>query len=595
MNLTALKKGAGAALAAVSLAVLSACGGKVSAPQQSPPAAQGRGYLLTLKVGGGDSRERVQQTYGGQILAWQPESGFAIVQLSDKETERVRASALAGKVSLQSTSLEPNLAVDSPEAQAQGSSAWAGGSSAWAGGWSAWAGGWSAWAGGNTSAIPSPLPDQNMGAWNQISLYGAHGVSRKFGSGVKVAVIDTGLDTAHPMFSGRLAPAAEWRDFIDNDNNPQEVLGGRASGHGTAVAGLILQVAPKATILPIRVLNSAGGGDVAQIVNAINYAVDDGAQVINVSIGATGYSSALYTISSYAKTKGVRIVASAGNDGKSEGVTSPAQFSWLSNTYAFVTGIGSVDDKDLLSSFSNYGSSLYATAPGEKLYTAFPASQVANATGTSFAAPLFTGAIALAYSEMPNPADRARIQDFLWNSLDFSVNGKNKNKSTNVQRLNIEKLIRSLPGFTLPATVQPGVYALVNTSSGKCLDVEAASTASGANVQQWACHYGANQQWRIEAVGSGYKLTSVNSGKTLDVAGGPAATGAGANVDQADYTSSLNQQWLIQPNGSDYQVVAAHSNKCLDVAYGGTADGANVWQWDCNNTSAQSWKLMALF
>lgn len=265
--------------------------------------------------------------YGGEILAWQPETGVAVLQLSPKETERVRAESLAGKVSQQAVAVEPNAPVTSPEVEAQGSNAWAGGWDAWAGGWDAWAGGWDAWAGGSTSALPSTLPGQNALSWYQISLYQAHGISRKFGAGVKVAVIDTGLDLTHPMFKNRLAPATEWRDFIDNDNNPQEVSGGKSYGHGTAVAGLILQVAPRTTILPIRVLGSDGRGDTARIISAIDYAISAGAQVINLSLGTNGWTSALYTICGAAKQKGVRIVASSGNNGMKDGITSPAQYS----------------------------------------------------------------------------------------------------------------------------------------------------------------------------------------------------------------------------------------------------------------------------
>lgn len=589
-----LRKGVVAALAAAAMVFLGACGGKVTPPQ--PPTAQSQNYLLTLRLGSSDSRDSIQATYGGQILAWQPEAGFAIVRLTKEQTERVRSATLDGRVSLQGVTLEPDLPVASPEiAEAQGANAWAGGWDAWAGGWDAWAGGWDAWAGGNANALPGVLPGQNTGSWMQISLYQAHGISRSFGEGVKVAVIDTGVDTGHPMFKNRLAPPSEWRDFVDGDTNPQEVAGGKAYGHGTAVAGLILQVAPRATLLPIRVLNPDGSSSVSQVVSAINYAVDAGAQVVNVSIGTAGNSAALHTISVYAKSRGARIVASAGNEGKKDGITSPAQFSWLPDITGFVMGIGSVDANDYLSNFSNYGKALYATAPGEKLYSAFPGNRVAAATGTSFAAPLFSGAIALALSEMSSPADRAKLQTYLWNSLDFSVNEKNKKKSNNVQRLDLEALLRSLPGFSLPTQIQPGDYLLVNGNSGKCLEVSGGSTLSGANVQQGTCNNGAHQRWRIERAGNSYKLTSLNSGKALEVAGGAAATGTGANVDQADYLPTSNQQWLIQPNGANYQIVAAHSNKCLDVAGGSAAEGANVQQGNCNSTGAQQWELFALF
>ena len=105
------------------------------------------------------------------------------------------------------------------------------------------------------------------------------------GEGVKVAVIDTGIDLDHPGFAGRLAPAGEWRDYVDGDDFPMDEPGGAGFGHGTAVAGIIVQVAPNATILPIRVLAPDGRGDVDDVVTAIDHAITVGAQVINLSLG----------------------------------------------------------------------------------------------------------------------------------------------------------------------------------------------------------------------------------------------------------------------------------------------------------------------
>jgi subtilisin family serine protease len=150
----------------------------------------------------------------------------------------------------------------------------------------------------------------------QVWLPQAHAIARKFGEGVKVAVVDTGIDTAHPGFAGRLAPSSEWRDFIENDNNPMEPTGGSAYGHGTAVAGLILQVAPKATILPIRVLNSNGQGNLDHVILAINHAVNVGARVINLSLGAFEWYQPLVDAINFAGSRGVWVVASAGNQGK---------------------------------------------------------------------------------------------------------------------------------------------------------------------------------------------------------------------------------------------------------------------------------------
>jgi hypothetical protein len=90
-----------------------------------------------------------------------------------------------------------------------------------------------------------------------------------------------------------------------------------------------------------------------------------------------------------------------------------------------------------------------------------------------------------------------------------------------------------------------GYYNVINRGSGKCLDVNAVSTADGANIQQWTCTGGGNQHWQPVAVGSYYELKAQHSGKALDVVGN--GTGDGVNIDQWTWNSGNNQQWTIVP------------------------------------------------
>ena len=89
-------------------------------------------------------------------------------------------------------------------------------------------------------------------------------------------------------------------------------------------------------------------------------------------------------------------------------------------------GIGSVNSSDSLSSFSAHERGLYAVAPGEKIATAFPDRRVTLATGTSFAAPMFAGALALAKSDRPSVFKGNQLEERLWSSLEFTVSGKIK-------------------------------------------------------------------------------------------------------------------------------------------------------------------------
>jgi thermitase len=312
-----------------------------------------------------------------------------------------------------------------PEATGLGKSAWSGGKSAWSGGKSAWSGGKSAWSGADTSITLA----ENYDAWKQVHLDTAQGLAKKLGAGVKVAVIDTGVDYNHPAFIGRLAPRSEWRDFVDNDNDPQEVgVGGvdAGFGHGTGVAGVIAQVAPKATILPLRALKKNGSGDTTAIANAIRYAVSVGAKVINLSLGTVGFDCDLQKTLALNVPDGVLVVASAGNNGSTEltfpaattkqnpnayysknpsvlaqvkacGI-SPSMSAGVSNR---TVGVGSVStlEFDRKSSFSTYGDGMELLAPGEGIYVPMPGGLLGAWSGTSFAAPMVSGALALAAAE----------------------------------------------------------------------------------------------------------------------------------------------------------------------------------------------------
>jgi thermitase len=367
------------------LLVLGAC--SQVAPSQPQTTEVEIASVATVTIEATDTEEAIAAKYGAKVITFKPENGFAVLGFAE------------GQFTALTTTTNTDFFA-SPEVQGAGTRAWSSGKNAWSGGLKAWSGGKNAWSGG-TTGVPV-LPTENTTVWNQINLYNANLAATKFGLGVKVAVLDTGLDTSHPAFAGSLAPSSEWKDFVDNDTNPQE--GGTASdagyGHGTAVAGLILQVAPKATILPIRVLDKDGSGDLDDVVVAIDWAVQKGAKIINLSLGANVDSAALYQMVSFAASRGVLMVASSGNSGTHNALTYPARMTfWGNGINTHLFGVGSVNSNDVVSSFSNYGSALAGVAPGENLVTAFPGSQMIAATGTSFAAPLYSGAFALALSE----------------------------------------------------------------------------------------------------------------------------------------------------------------------------------------------------
>ena len=443
--------------------LLSGCGNVATQPPVTPGQES---YILTIRIDASTNRTSLEARYNGQMLSFQPEAGFAVLHVNNAPASNDPAVQ----------SLEPNQATEMPElalttnpvdltpentAIGEGWNAWSGGWSAWSGGWSAWSGGWSAWSGG-TATVP-PLPSENRLRFMQIKLPQAQAITRNFGSGVKVAVIDTGLDTAHPMFTGRLAPSSEWKDFIDGDTNPQEVApasGTTGYGHGTGVAGLILQTAPKATILPIRALGPDGSGNVAGVVSAIDWAIQKGANVINLSLGTTANVTALQTVINAATSQGRYVIASAGNTGDSN-ITYPARWAKSGSNSKYLISVGSVSQGLALSLFSCNGVELEQLAPGELMTSAYPGNQTARYTGTSFAAPLVSGAVALALGDTA-AGNKGNLESYLFAS-DAPVGSYNlMNTNGFMRQLPDERQRKALMVVWDPSDLDPSDVVLKN-------------------------------------------------------------------------------------------------------------------------------------
>lgn len=219
---------------------------------------------------------------------------------------------------------------------------------------------------------------------------------------VTVAVIDSGVCMNHPDLQGRIT---QGYDFVDDDNDPSDTF-----GHGCGVAGVIAAnsnnsigiagVAPNVQIMPLRVLDGVGLGSYSNIASAIVYAVDNGAEIINLSLAGPTSSSILEAAVAYAVDSGVVVIAAAGNFGR-EGAYYPA-------AYPSVIAVGSVDPVTFAqSSFSNYGSDIDVWAPGRDILTTNMMGDYEFVSGTSFAAPIVAGITALseAFNEPLNTED----------------------------------------------------------------------------------------------------------------------------------------------------------------------------------------------
>lgn len=341
---------------------LTACG----TFKPDPSIAQTQSQLVALN--GTEQRSDLVAQYSREIIAWHPEAGFAVLSTAN-EAPTVQSGALR----------------------------------AWSGGFRVWSGGIRAWGGGEAGG---PVLPANAEIWNKVALAAAHTqLAPKLGDMVTIAVIDTGLDLNHPAFAGRLTPKSTWYDFVNDDSLPQEVVG-EAYGHGTAVASIALQVAPKARVLPLRVLGTDGSGLPSDVVRAVDHALNLGADVIQLSLGTSEPDEALEQMVAYATTQGVYVVASAGNSDSK--LTYPAANAMQATPAGDMTvGVGSVGINDIKSSFSNFvpdndptaEDGLEMVAFGENVFAASPGNKMASWDGTSMAAPMVAGTLALALGE----------------------------------------------------------------------------------------------------------------------------------------------------------------------------------------------------
>ncbi|MFN7021249.1 MAG: S8 family serine peptidase [Phycisphaerales bacterium] len=214
------------------------------------------------------------------------------------------------------------------------------------------------------------------------------------GAGVVVAVIDSGLDTAHPAFTGRLAPGGY--DFVSDTQALSDPSPGAFAGHGTIVAGIIARIAPESRLMPLRVLAPDGRTTTFRVARAIYHALDNGAHIINISLGTLADPDTLRDAVAEAQARGVLVVAAAGNDDARDPPRSPAALQGLG-----VVSVASLDHAMVKSRFSNFGAWITLCAPGENIHGPVPGGGYGSATGTSFAAPMAAGVAALLVSSCP--------------------------------------------------------------------------------------------------------------------------------------------------------------------------------------------------
>jgi subtilisin family serine protease len=289
-----------------------------------------------------------------------------------------------------------------------------------------------------SSSIAPDRPAWSLSAMRVVDVWNRGYV----GNGIVVAVLDTGIDPRHPDLKGNIWTNSDeipgngidddnngfiddrngW-DFVRQDNSPLD-----ANGHGTHVAGIIAAlrngvgmtgVAPGVQIMPVQVLDADGKGSSFDIDRGIRYAVDNGAKIVNISIGGNFNNAAVTEAIRYARSKGVLIVAGAGNDASSN-PTYPAAYS---AQFDNVLSVGSHNASSVQSlATNNVGSSraVQVDAPGEQIYSTIPDGGYRTMSGTSMASPHVAALAALVLSANPNLSP-AQLRQIMVDSADRRI------------------------------------------------------------------------------------------------------------------------------------------------------------------------------
>jgi subtilisin family serine protease len=276
------------------------------------------------------------------------------------------------------------------------------------------------------------------------------------GQGVRVAVLDTGIDAAHPDLASAIDDA---KDFTSSRSGVADRV-----GHGTHVAGIIgarrndrgvVGVAPECRLLIAKVLGDDGSGDSDRVAAGIDWACEQGADILSLSLGSPEASESMRAAVERSVQRERFVICAAGNSGRPKSVDFPAR-------WPDAIAVGAVDRDGRVTSFSSRGDEVDISAPGQDVLSTYPNGQYAKLSGTSMAAPFVSGVAALLMAKhratggaTPVATHRQLVEHLLRSATDAGPIGKDPNYGYGL--IHPDSVLADLT----PAPVAAGIWIFV--------------------------------------------------------------------------------------------------------------------------------------
>ena len=355
-----------APLAAALLASMPALSGAAKLDMYVPaPYGWAEGRILVMPRGGLPTKalEKILGGYGGKILKKVGQSDLYIVSLPADGTEKDIAKLLDKHPALKFAEVDQRI------------------------------------------ALHFAANDPYLGTQWHLSRIGASTAwDGAKGAGTTIAILDTGVNGAHPDLAGRMV--AGW-NFHDNNSDTADIHGHGTATAGTAAAAMdnavgVASVAGQAMVMPVRISDPTGYAYWSTVAQGLTYAADRGVRVANISFGVAG-SASVQSSADYMRGKGGLVIVSAGNNGIDENLPQTASMIPVSAT----------DSSDMQPSWSSYGAFVAMSAPGANVYTTNRDGSYGFWNGTSFSSPIVAGVVGLMMSANPKLSG-AQVESLLY-------------------------------------------------------------------------------------------------------------------------------------------------------------------------------------